>query len=96
MTAINRTDELLLVGDRYLLAAGRGVTLGIRGGSRPAWRRPCRGRAAPEPVNLEEEEPEEVFARRAGRRRRTPADLELMTRAELVETARLRRMVPAG
>lgn len=96
VTAINRTDELLLVGDRYLFPhEGRRVTLREYEEARARHGAGLDSPDAPHPdlVDLEEEEPEE-YSLDVLDGDADPADLELMTRAELVETARLHGIVP--
>ena len=96
VTAINRTGDLLLVGDRYLFPhEGRRVTLRDYEQARAQYGAGLTSPDAPDPdlLDLEEEEPEE-YSLDVLDGDADEADLEQMTRAELVEAARLRGIVP--
>lgn len=94
--AINRTDDLLLVGDYYLFPnEGRRVPLHVYEEARDRFGAGLVSPDAPDPDALEEDEamPEE-FSLDVLDGDADPADLERLSRAELAEAARLRGITP--
>lgn len=92
---INRTNDLLMVGDSYLFPGeGRRVPVNVYEQARGRYGAGLVSPDAPDPDNPDEDDEPDEYSLDVLDGDADTADLGRMTRAELAETARLHGIVP--